>query len=237
MTEILSKVSEPTLAYTCFGEGPAVLLIHGCTMWSDMWHINGVVDAVASNYKLIVPDLRGHGKSTKPHDPKHYGMAMLRDLVEILDSENVEKVHLVGFSTGAEIALKLATSSPDRVASMFVIGAGWSGPEILPSYRELVDWARESGAAQTPNPDYDALDALVEKMSEIVDVQRNEIEGIKVPSAGIVGSEDPDMSTLQRLVGVLSGFELEIIPGANHGTSWPDPIIPVRVKGFLDKMS
>lgn len=221
------------LSYSSYGEGPAVLLIHGFTMWSEMWHTNGVIDTISAKSKVIVPDLRGHGKSAKPRDLALYGTAMVRDLVSVLEAEEEKEAHIIGFSLGAELALKLATSETERVSSLLLIGSGWSGREVLPHYHKFAAWARETGELMTPEPDYDALDALVAAMPNIIDVSSDEIEMLRLRAAGIAGSEDPELPNLERLVGVLPGFELAILPGVPHETSWRDPSIPSRIENFL----
>jgi pimeloyl-ACP methyl ester carboxylesterase len=89
----------------------------------------------------------------------------------------------------------------------------------------------------TPEPDYDALDALVEAMPSVIDVTRDEVERLSIPSAGIVGSDDPELPNLEKLVVVLPGFELEILPGQPHETSWRDPSIPIRIRDFVKMAS
>lgn len=231
--EIIKQSDGQSLAYSVYGEGPAVLLIHGFTMWSEMWLKNGVIDAIFAKNKVIVPDLRGHGKSTKPHDPAMYGATLIRDLVSVLENEREGAAHLIGFSTGAELALKLATSEPEKVSSLLLIGSGWSGMDVMPIYREHASWTRETGEQMAPEPDYDAMDALVSAMPEIIDISRDEIKSLRIRSAGIAGSEDPELPNLERLVGVLKGFKLSVLPGVSHETSWRDPSLPSRIEGFL----
>lgn len=221
------------LSYSVYGTGPAVLLIHGFTMSSEMWHKNGVIDALCATCKVIVPDLKGHGKSAKPHDPALYGAALIGDLISVLENERENEAHVVGFSTGAELALKLATSEPERVSSLLLIGSGWSGKDIMALYHEFAKWARETGDLMTPEPDFDALDALVTAMPDIIDIPRHEIETLHVRSAGIAGREDPELPNLERLVGVLKGFDLAVLPGVPHETSWRDPSLPSRIENFL----
>ena len=232
-TKSLRQSDGQLLSYSVLGAGPAVLLIHGFTMWSEMWHKNGVIDAICAKSKVIAPDLRGHGNSAKPHDPALYGAALISDLVSVLENERENEAHVVGFSTGAELALKLATSEPERVSSLLLVGSGWSGKDVMPLYHEFAKWARETGDLMTPEPDYDALDALVSAMPDIIDIPRHEIEALHLRSAGIAGSEDPELPNLERLVGVLKGFELAVLPGVPHETSWRDPSLPSRVEDFL----
>jgi len=222
------------LSYTVSGAGRAVLLIHGFTMWSDMWIANGVVEELYVDVKIIAPDLRGHGMSSRPCDPSGYGRKLVNDLVTILEAEEITKVDVVGFSLGAELALKLVTSEPLCVSSVFLIGSGWSRDDGMDVYREFASWARETGSGMTPNPDYDALDALVAGMPDIIDISKAELERIEVPCAGLVGSDDPERPNLEVLTGVVPGFTLTVLQGVPHETSWRDPSVPMRIRSFLN---
>ena len=221
------------LSYSIIGDGQPAILLHGFTMWSEMWSLNGVVDSLSKKAKLIIPDMRGHGYSSKTHDPKRYGMNLIDDLVAILDQEGAPQADVVGFSAGAELGLKLATTFPSRVASLLLIGSGWTKLDDVPLYQELALWARESGNAMTRDPDYDAMDAFVHGIPEVIDLPKAALEQIAVCCAGIVGGEDPHRPHLESLVGVIPGFSLEVLPGLPHETSWRDASIPQRVENFL----
>jgi pimeloyl-ACP methyl ester carboxylesterase len=84
---------------------------------SSMW---GRLDTnpAAKEYQLIAVDLRGHGKSDKPHEPEKYGPEMAEDVVRLLDHLKLSKAHLVGYSMGAIVAGKVAATHPDRVLSV-----------------------------------------------------------------------------------------------------------------------
>ena len=58
--------------YRVEGDGPPLILQHGFTDSSETWYEMGYVDALKSNYHLILIDSRGHGQSDKPHDPSAY---------------------------------------------------------------------------------------------------------------------------------------------------------------------
>lgn len=222
------------VVYKSTGRGKPVLLIHGFTMWSEMWTTNGVVQKLRDDYKVIIPDLRGHGLSSRPHSQSAYGVKLLDDMAAILDREATEKVDIVGFSLGAELTLKLATSMPFRISSVFLIGSGWTRENGVALYREFALWARENRAGLTPRPDYDAFDALAEGMSEIIDVPKTELEQIRLPCTGLVGGDDPEYVNLEALSGVVPGFGLAVMPGVPHETSWRDPSVPDRVRNFVD---
>lgn len=223
-----------TIAYSTIGTGTPVLLLHGFTMWSAMWDKNGVVGALSGKHRLGMPDIMGHGHSGRPHDAAHYGLNLLRDVDIVLTAEGIDRAHVVGFSLGAELALKLAATTPERVASLFLIGSGWTPPKDMAIYRSFAAWAREKQRAMTPEPDYDALDALADGMPQIINLTRGQLERINVPSAGVVGGEDAERPNLEALQGTLPGFTLDVLPGVPHETSWRDPSIPDRVRAFLD---
>ena len=221
------------LSFSVSGSGRPVILLHGFTMWSEMWQTNGVVDYLSDSARLIAPDMRGHGYSSKPHDPARYGITLVNDIVAILDHEGIDNADLVGFSAGAELALKFATTYPARVSSLFIIGSGWTGMEDIQMYREFAEWARETGNAMTLDPDYDAMDAFVEGMTEVIGLPRAALENVSVQCAGIAGGDDPHLPHLERLVGVIPGFSLDVLPDLPHETSWRDGSIPKRIETFL----
>ncbi len=120
------------IAYREWGEVSAVsapvVLHHGFVADAQSnWVATGVVEAlVAAGRKVIAPDVRGHGRSEKPHDQARYGeQRMARDLAVLLDQVGVRAVDLVGYSMGAIVALIL--SSRDRRVRRLVVGGVGSG--------------------------------------------------------------------------------------------------------------
>ena len=65
--------------------------------WGPKW-ANLVDPLVSAGFRVITPDLRGHSLSDKPESPESYGLAMKEDLVILLDTIGVRKVHLIGHS-------------------------------------------------------------------------------------------------------------------------------------------
>ena len=111
--------------YTDEGTGEPVLLIHGFT--ADIvlqWDLPGIRQALARDFRVIAFDNRGHGKSDKPHDAAKYGTEMVEDAVRLLDHLKIQKAHVVGYSMGGLITLKLAVMHPERLLSATLGGAG-----------------------------------------------------------------------------------------------------------------
>ena len=105
------------IRYVTEGKGEPIVLLHGWMADSSMW---GRLDTnpATKEYQLIAVDLRGHGKSGKPHDPEKYGPEMAEDVVRLLDHLKLPKAHLVGYSMGAIVAGKVAATHPERVLSV-----------------------------------------------------------------------------------------------------------------------
>src|SRR5438093_9961355 len=113
------------IRYTVQGKGEPVLLIHGFLINQEMnWGGPGVIKELARHYQVIALDNRGHGKSGKPHDPGQYGMEMTEDAVRLLDHLQIKKAHVVGYSMGGVITLKLLVSHPGRLLSATLGGHG-----------------------------------------------------------------------------------------------------------------
>ena len=98
--------------------------MHGYTGTLDRHFIaNGVFANLAKDYRVIAMDLRGHGKSDKPHDPKAYGETMAGDVVRLLDHLKIPRAHVLGYSLGAMIAGRLATMHPARLMSVAYVAS------------------------------------------------------------------------------------------------------------------
>src|SRR5262245_44062744 len=102
------------IRYVERGVGAPVVLVHGFTGDIERsWIETGVLPDLARDHRVIALDLRGHGKSDKPYDPRAYERIAL-DVIDLLDHLQIEKVHLVGYSLGGIIAMKLLTTHPGR---------------------------------------------------------------------------------------------------------------------------
>lgn len=94
------------------GVGPPLVLVHGLLVSGAMF--DPLVPAWSARYRLVVPDLRGHGRSAGMPGP--YGIGKLvADLVDLLDRLNLPRAHVLGYSQGGAVAQQLAHDHPDRV--------------------------------------------------------------------------------------------------------------------------
>jgi pimeloyl-ACP methyl ester carboxylesterase len=245
--------------YLVRGAGPPVLLVHGFAVSAELnWVGPGIVDSLAARYTVIAPDLRGHGRSDKPGAPGAYGRRFVEDLVGLLDHLEVERAHVVGYSMGGAITLRLLVLHPDRVASAVIGGAGWrpaeAGPppvllEWLPRLDAAVrgemtvsdalggpvraDWGPELRAALDRN-DPAALAAVIRGGAGLA-VSEAELRSNRVPVLTVLGGQDELVrADVDRLAGVWPNLEVVRIPGADHFSVLGDPRFPQAILRFLD---
>lgn len=115
------------LAYLVEGEGSPVLLAHG---FASTHRVNWIATGwsrtlMEAGYRVIMPDMRGHGESAKPHDRDDYSLpAMAGDLVALLDHLDEPGADLMGYSMGAMVALVASMEMPERFDRIVAAGVG-----------------------------------------------------------------------------------------------------------------
>lgn len=113
------------LYYEETGEGEPLLFIHGLGSSGRDWEMQ--VPFFARDYRVVVFDLRGHGRSDKPRGP--YTMPQFAaDTAGLIEALGIAPTHVVGISLGGMIALQLAVDRPDLVKSLVIVN---SGPEFV----------------------------------------------------------------------------------------------------------
>lgn len=115
-----------TLAYVELGDprGRPVLLLHGYTDTSRVWT---ALAPQLSGYRLLIPDQRGHGQSAKP-DCCYTLSDLAFDARLFLDALGVARAHVIGHSLGSMVAQVLASSHPERVDRLVVVGSTGLAP-------------------------------------------------------------------------------------------------------------
>ncbi|MEU3880336.1 alpha/beta fold hydrolase [Streptomyces californicus] len=110
------------------GDGPPVLLLHGGGPGaSGVSNYARNITELAKEYRVIVPDLPGYGRSTKGVDGSDPFGHLAEGIRGLLDGLGLEKAHLVGNSYGGACALRLALDTPNRVDRMVLMGPGGIG--------------------------------------------------------------------------------------------------------------
>ncbi|MGW0653882.1 alpha/beta fold hydrolase [Streptomyces umbrinus] len=128
MQESLLDVASKKIFVAETGEGPPVLLLHGGGPGaSGVSNYARNIAELAKEYRVIVPDLPGYGRSTKGVDGADPFGYLADTISALLDQLGLDKAHLVGNSYGGACALRLALDTPDRVDRMVLMGPGGIG--------------------------------------------------------------------------------------------------------------
>ena len=196
------------IRYTVEGEGDPVVLIHGLTASADLnWRLPGVIKTLAPHFRVIAFDARGHGGSGKPKAESAYGVEMEEDVVRLLDHLHIQKAHIVGYSMGGMITMKLLTRHPERVRSALLGGMGWmrESSHLQEFWSGLPPQQRGSTPA-----------ACVRSLGELA-VTEAEIKAIRVPVTIVVGEKDPCRALyVEPLQRIRPDWPVQLVPGANH---------------------
>lgn len=119
------QLRDISLYYEITGQGDPIVFIHGLGSSARDWEYQ--VPFFASRYRVVVFDVRGHGRSDKPPGP--YSVPLFaQDTAALIRALEVAPAHIVGISMGGMIALQLAVDEPALVRSLVVVN---SGPELV----------------------------------------------------------------------------------------------------------
>lgn len=186
--------------YLIEGTGEPVVLIHGLDSSARInWQMPGTIDALARDHQVIAVDLPGFGQSDKPVEADAYGLQWVEDVILLLDHLNLRKAHIVGYSMGGMVALKLIAEHPDRVLSGTLGGMGW-----LPEGSVLQRvWAHMRSLSSRG-------------VSELA-LTENELKVIRIPVLILVGDRDPMRRMyVVPLQKVRNDWQVVEIQGAGH---------------------
>jgi pimeloyl-ACP methyl ester carboxylesterase len=103
-----------------YRDGEAIIFLHFGDGNLMMWQ--GVIPNFQNDYRLILVDLRGHGKSDKPKTG-YQNDIMAEDVVKIMEHLSLDRAHVIGSSMGAEVGLSMAADHPQKVTSLVCEGA------------------------------------------------------------------------------------------------------------------
>lgn len=181
--------------FASFGEGPAVVLLHGgmgnATNWG--FQVPALVDA---GYTAIVIDSRGQGRSSRDDRPFSYAQ-MADDTVAVLDRLEVERAAFIGWSDGACTSLVLADKHPERVAGIFFFACNVNPTGTRPFvYTDVIGrcLSRNKKDYEALSPTPDDFGATFEAVGVMQRSQPNygaaELARIRVPVWSVLSEQD-----------------------------------------------
>ena len=233
------------LVWRELGEGRAVILLHGLFSDAEMnWIKFGHAERIArEGFRVIMPDLRAHGASGKPHDPSGYPAGILsRDLAELIAHLGLSDFDLGGFSLGCRTTVQAVgegvTPGKAALAGMGLRGLkNWARRKTF--FLEVIDRfdSLERGdphwlAAQfmkSQKVDREAARLLLEGFE---DVDLGWLQCFTMPTLVVCGTEDRDNGDPRELVEALPNATLAEIPGT-HMSSVTRPELGEAIARFL----
>jgi pimeloyl-ACP methyl ester carboxylesterase len=232
------------LAYREVGEGRPVILIHGFFSNATInWLKYGTAQAVADRgFRVIMPDLRAHGDSAKPHDPSAYPPDVLpSDGEALIEHLGLSDYDLGGYSLGGRTVARMLVRGA-RPRRAMIMGMGLDGilhprrnrehfVEVLSTERTFAHGTPEfltQAFLRTTGGDPKALIHLVDTQ---VDSSREDLAAIPVPTAVILGTED-DNGPGPELADALGEGYFVPIPGS-HMAAVTRPDLGRAIGDFL----
>lgn len=230
------------ICYEVYGSGYPLLLIHGASADHTMWEQQ--IPFFAQHFRVIAPDVRGHGRTKNPHGTMSYRL-FADDMAALIQALGLQQPLVCGYSLGGRIVLEMGMNYP-HLAKSYVIGGTAYKPsqQWEPIIRRwgidapgVVDMER----LQRENPGiyenlltyqgaYQGVDYCESYMRQLSYMWTTpwhyideELQKISVPSLIMVGDRDGFFPVEQALhmYRTLPNAELSIFPGADHGFIWP----------------
>jgi pimeloyl-ACP methyl ester carboxylesterase len=227
------------------GEGRPAVLLHGLfsnaqTNWLKFGHAEAIA---ARGFRVIMPDLRGHGQSAAPHDEASYPPDVLaRDGMELIAHLGLTDYDLGGYSLGGRTAARMAIlgATPRR---LIVSGMGLRG--MLDVHRRaghFRDILTGIGTHKRGSPQWMAEAflkttgadpaAMLPLLGSFVDSTEDELRRVAMPTLVLSGTEDQDNGPAQALAEVLPQGRYAEVPG-NHMSAVTRPELGQAMADFL----
>ena len=224
----LTSFDGTKIYYEVHGNGKPVLLIHGFIVNSNSW--KGTVlfhELLKNGYQVILPDLRGNGKSDKPHDTLSYvNDAEAKDMMALMDLLKINSYNVVGYSRGSIITARLLVLDK-RIQNAVLggMGADFTNPEwprrimfyralmgdSVPELKSVVEYVQKQNLDQL---------ALAYLQKEQPSTSKEELSRISHPVLVISGDEDSDNGSAHELASIFPNSSVATVPGDhNHAAS------------------
>jgi pimeloyl-ACP methyl ester carboxylesterase len=233
------------LAWHELGQGRPVVLLHG--LFSDAvtnWIKFGTAERIARDgFRVVMPDLRAHGLSGKPHGPEFYAQGILaRDLRELVAHLGLSEFDLGGFSLGARTTVE-AVGEGMRPRRAVLGGAGLEGLRNWKRRKTFfVEAIRLFDTVKRGDPHWLSIQFMKSQkvdrtaashlLESFEDAFMDWLQAFTMPTLVVCGSEDDDNGSAEKLANILPNATFEEIPGT-HMSSVTKPELGEAITRFL----
>jgi pimeloyl-ACP methyl ester carboxylesterase len=251
------KSGDAEIAYRVLGEGPPVVLLHPFPANHEFWL--PVAQALAGRYRVVLPDLRGHGDSGVGEGPatmeKHAG-----DIVHVMDDAEIGRAPLVGVSIGGYVLFEFWRRHRGRVTALVLCntkaradsaearaGRLQTASDVLdhgtePFFESMIPRLLGKTTRETRPDLVEGALRMMRKMSpeDVAQVQRgmaerpdsvDTLKTINVPTLLVTGDEDvlTGVNEAELMRQHISGSRLRVIAKAGHYSLWEQPEEAVKL--------
>ncbi|CAN5645111.1 alpha/beta fold hydrolase [soil metagenome] len=238
--------------YQVEGSGPPLFLHIGFMGRVEGWYQAGYVEALQSDYQLILLDPRGQGRSETPHDPDDYTLAKrVEDVISVLDDIGTPKAHFLGYSMGGLIGFGIGAYAPKRLASLIIGGSNafeqvaWSEDYIallrqgMPAFVEA--WEQEHGLAPPAAREHwlqcdgKALAANLVAQRHYPNLAEH-LPTITLPSLLYSGTEDDIYAEVKRAAEDMPNASFVALDSLDHLTAFRNGVqlLAPHIRAFLN---
>jgi len=233
------------LAYREAGAGRTLVLMHGFTGTAkSSWVDSGVAERLAGlGYRVVLPDMRGHGDSAKPHDAAAYPPDVLADDgLALIEQLGVTDYDLAGYSLGGRTVARMLArgATPRRAivagqgleAILHTEGRGGRLRHILNNFGTFPPGSPEQAMEDFITASGGDPAALVRVLDTFVDTPREALAAVTVPTLVLTGADDGHNETAAALARTLQRGRYVMLPG-DHLTVASSPQFEIAVIAFL----
>jgi pimeloyl-ACP methyl ester carboxylesterase len=222
-----APVNDIEMYYETRGEGEPLILLHGGGGVGANWDL--VFIESPSGYRLVLPDLRGHGRSTNPSTELTFRQSA-RDVLALLDHLGVERFKAIGLSFGAKTLLHVATQQPSRVEAMVLVSATPYFPEQARSImRQMTDENRSEAEWEQMRQWHKHGDEQIRKLWKQMNALKDSYDDmnftpsylstIEARTLIVHGDRDPlyPVNLAMEMYAAIPRSYLWIVPNGGHG--------------------
>jgi pimeloyl-ACP methyl ester carboxylesterase len=232
------------LAYRQLGEGRPLVLLHGFMGDGRQWFDHGHAAVFADRgHRVIVPDVRGHGASARPHQAAAYPPDVLaEDGLALVEALGLEDYDLAGYSLGGRVVLRMLVRGA-RPARAVVAGQGMDattpatdrtgryrrlltamvdGTGLEPEEQGMADWLTHNDADPR---------ALLLVLDSLVGTSPQELARITAPTLVLIGEQDTRAGA-DALAAAIPGARFAQVPGDHNAFGRPE--LTTAILDFLD---